>query len=123
MARSEGLMNRSRLANRRSHDLHTIVHAGMAFTIGIGRYGEAGEGPIGECFLDVTSGKVGTAIEAMTHDLATIISIALQHGTPLAELRSSVSREGDIDAQPSIDNPPQSIAGALLDLLAAESDR
>lgn len=99
---------RERLANRRAHDVHMIVHDNMVITAGLGAYGD---GRIGEVFVSVA--KVGTSLEALGHDAATILSIALQYGAPLSDLRHALSRDET--------GHPQSLIGAVLDLMAEVS--
>lgn len=96
---------RERMPARRSHDVTSIVHAGMVATIGTGRHAD---GRLGEVFVDVA--KVGTALEALGKDASILVSIALQHGASIDELRHSMSRQED--------GAPQSLIGAVLDEIA-----
>ncbi len=69
-----------------------------------------GRAVVREVFLRPSGGaKAGSAIDALVDDLAVIVSVALQHGVPLAALARSLGRE------PA--GHPASIAGAALDLL------
>lgn len=104
---------RRRLPNRRSHEVATVVHGGMTATVGIGVYagdGDPASGAPAEVFIGVA--KAGTALEALGHDAATVLSIALQYGAPLAVLRHSVSRDEG--------GRPGSLIGAVLDHMAGE---
>lgn len=100
---------RRKLPPRRMHDAVTIVHRGVAFSVGIGRYGLTPGDPVGEVFIDAA--KAGSEVSTLSHDAATIISIAIQYGTPLSVLASAVAR---------LDGLPQSAIGAVLDLLVRE---
>jgi len=77
-------------------DLNTV------FTIAVGRYDD---GRIGEVFID--GALIGSAMNAITHDAAVLLSIGLQYGVPLATMRHAVSRDGKEKAA--------TIIGAVLD--------
>ena len=96
---------RSRVPDRREHEVFEFEHLGLHYTAGIGRYGH---GPIGEVFLD--SNKSGTAIQTYARDSAVVLSMLLQHGCPIETIRHAVTRNSDGKAAGPI--------GALLDLLA-----
>lgn len=61
--------------------------------------------------------RVGSTLDALLGDMATGISVALQHGVPLDALRSAMSRAGDFEAAPST-APRASAMGVALDLMA-----
>ena len=61
--------------------------------------------------------RVGSTLDALLGDMATGISVALQHGVPLDALRSAMSRAGDFDADPTT-APRASAMGVALDLMA-----
>lgn len=73
-------------------------------TITIGFYDD---GTIGEVFIN--GGKSGEQIEAIARDAAVILSLALQYGADLANIRSAITR----DAQ----GRAQSIIGVVIDRL------
>jgi hypothetical protein len=67
------------------------------------------DGRIGEVFVD---GKMRSSEGgALAADAAVLISIALQHGVPLDEMRNGMARSGD--------GLPHSIIGSTLDLLSS----
>jgi ribonucleoside-diphosphate reductase alpha chain len=96
---------RSRLPDKREHEVFHFEHEGLHYVAGIGRYGH---GPIGEVFLN--SNKSGTAIQTYARDSAVILSLLLQHGCPIETIRDAVTRNSDGKAAGPI--------GALLDLLS-----
>lgn len=96
---------RSRLPNRREHEVFKFWHGGFLYTAGIGRYGH---GPIGEVFLDAD--KAGTAIQTHARDGAVILSLLLQHGCAIETIRKTVTRLPNGDAAGPF--------GTLLDLIA-----
>lgn len=69
---------RQRLPQRRAHEVIDFEHGGYRYTAGIGRFDD---GRLAEIFLNVP-GRVGSGIEIMARDAATVASIALQHGAP-----------------------------------------
>ena len=100
---------RERLANRRAHELRTLVHRGQRFTLGFGRYDD---GRLAELFID-TEKPGSNDLDHVARDAAVTCSIALQHGTPVDALGSAVSRDAD--------GSPAGLLGAALDLIAAEA--
>jgi len=98
---------RSRLPDRRPHELFNLEHGGIKYTVGIGRYGD---GRIAEIFLN--AGKDGSTIDANARDHAVTLSLLLQHNFPLESLRHAVGRTSS--------GAPAGILGALLDFLCAE---
>ncbi|KPL55559.1 hypothetical protein ABB55_27740 [Prosthecomicrobium hirschii] len=102
-------MSRERLPNCRPCETIDVVHGGIVYTAGIGRYDD---GRIAEVFLNAA--KSGTAVQAIAHDSAVLISFALQYGAPVEAMRAALARDADGAATGPV--------GALLDLLA-EGDR
>jgi hypothetical protein len=98
---------RARLPNRRSSENLETRFRGKPFTLTFSRFAD---GRIAEAFID--PGKIGNDLAEDARDFAILISIALQHGVPLAVLRSSVSRSGG--------DRPATIAGHALDCLSLE---
>jgi hypothetical protein len=98
---------RTRLPQRRAHQLVDFEHGGQRYTAGIGRFED---GRLAEVFLNVP-GRVGSAIEAMARDAATVASIALQYGAPPETLRRALTRNTDGTAGGPL--------GAVLDLMAS----
>ena len=80
------------------------------FTITIGRFPD---GVIGEVFID--GGKSGQDVQSTARDAAVVLSLALQHGTPIEAIRHAVTRNSNGEAA--------SILGATVDRLAMVSVR
>ena len=96
---------RQRLSQRRAHELVDFEHGGHRYTAGIGRFDD---GRLAEVFLNVP-GRVGSGIEAMARDAATVASIALQYGAPAKTIRRALTRNTDGSASGPL--------GTVLDLL------
>jgi len=106
------LAPRLRLADRRAADVIEFVHrlpggSAQPMTATIGRFPDGG---IAEIFIDPP--KLSNDAANLARDVAVLISIALQRGATIAEMRGAVGRAED--------GTPHSIAGSALDLLAAE---
>jgi ribonucleoside-diphosphate reductase alpha chain len=95
---------RTRLPNRRGHELIDFEHSGRSYTVGIGRFED---GRLAELFLNAT--KVGTDLETTGRGAAITASLALQYGCPVEVLRHALTRNSDGSAAGPI--------GTLLDLL------
>ncbi len=112
---------RTRLPNRRPAHVETLEVDGQIITACVG-FDPATEQPR-EVFLN--GGKEGSQFDAMLADAATIISVALQYGVPIAALAKSVGRVPNAPTTPdSLDqlnagSQPTSALGAALDLLIA----
>jgi hypothetical protein len=100
-------MNRERLPNRRPSLSFAFEHGGHKFTATVGVYSD---GRPAELFL--SSGKAGTAVEAVARDLAVVASIALQHGAAIDTLLHAITRLEDGSAAGPM--------GKLLDLIATK---
>jgi hypothetical protein len=96
---------RKRLPNRREHEVFEFSHEGHDYIVGLGRNDI---GQLAEVFLNAS--KAGTAIETQARDGAIILSIALQHGVQINDLRNTMTRNSDGSASGPL--------GKLLDLLA-----
>jgi len=79
---------RQRLADRRASETFGIEHDRVRFTVS---YGRDNNGQIKEVFIN--GGKIGSGIEVMINDAATIISVALQFGVMPKELLKSMRRD------------------------------
>ena len=97
---------RERLPDRRPCETFEFDHRGIAYTASIGLYPD---GRIAEAFID--GPKAGTDLQIAAKDSAVAVSIALQHGASVDELRHAMGRGGN--------GKPQGVIGALLDLMAA----
>jgi hypothetical protein len=81
-------------------------HWGLSYIVGLGR--SPGSVDISEVFINC--GKSGEQVQTLARDSAVLLSLALQHGAPVGELRNAITR--DADGQPS--GP----IGRLLDIMA-----
>ena len=96
---------RRRLPQRRAHEVLDFEHGGHRYTAGVGRFDDGG---LAEIFINVP-GHVGSGIETMARDAATVASIALQYGAPAETVRRALTRNTDGSAGGPL--------GAILDLL------
>jgi hypothetical protein len=87
------------------HETIRFRHWNMAYIAGLGRANA--QAPISEVFLNV--GKTGEQAETLARDSAVLLSLALQHGTPLATIAHAITRNADGSASGPI--------GALVDLM------
>ena len=78
------------LPNRRGHELLDFEHAGIQYTVGIGRFDD---GSVAEVFLNTS--KHGTAVDVNARDAAVAASLVLQHGCPADTLRKALTRNSD----------------------------
>ena len=103
-------MIRRTLPQRRASETFTLRFWNQDFSVTVGLFDD---GTPGEVF--VTSRKTGGDVEAIARDAAVVISLALQHGTPLAAIKHAITRNGAGEAA--------SILGATVDHLAMVSVR
>ena len=103
-------MTRRILSQRRACETFDLRFWSQNFTITVGRYPD---GMIGEVFID--GGKSGQDVQSTARDAAVVLSLALQHGTPIETIRHAVTRSGSGQAA--------SILGATVDRLATVSVR
>ena len=84
------------LPQRRASESFDLDFGGLAraHTITIGFYDD---GTIGEVFIN--GGKSGEQVEAIARDAAVILSLALQFGADLANIKSAITRDAQGDAQ------------------------
>ena len=121
MQLSKAAVARARLPNRRLSHLETLEVDGQVITACVGF--DPATGQPREVFLN--GGTAGSQVDALVADAATIISVALQFGVPVAALAKSVGRVPNVLATPgALDRlvsggPPASLIGAALDLLIA----
>ena len=112
---------RQRLPDRRPSHLETLEVGGQSITACIG-FDPATDQP---CEVFLNGGKEGSQFDAMLADAATIISVALQYGVPVAALAKSVGRAPNASTMPgSLDqlaagSQPAGAIGAALDLLCS----
>lgn len=96
---------RRTLPQRRYCETFELQHGGNVSRVTLGRYPD---GRVGEVFI--TGAKVGSDLEASLRDAAVLISLALQHGVPVATMAGAITREGD--------GRPSTVIGDVLDQLA-----
>ncbi|MGU3495916.1 hypothetical protein ACLBXM_17890 [Xanthobacteraceae bacterium A53D] len=96
---------RHRLEARREHDVLSFDHDGIPYTAGYSRFAHGG---VSELFMN--AGKVGTSLDAMTRDASILLSLLLQHGVKMEDIRPAMTRNGDGRASGPV--------GAFLDLMA-----
>jgi hypothetical protein len=86
------------------------------FTITLGRHAD---GRIAEVFIDVPYQQRKFATALLGKDVATLISIALQHGSTVEELQAAMGR-GEASRMGKIVEMPHTLIGTVLDALVAE---
>jgi hypothetical protein len=102
------MTNRRSLPQRRASENFDIEFGGIgrAYQITVGFHGT---GEIGEVFVD--GGKSGQDAEAIARDGAILLSLALQYGAALANIRTAITRDEQGNAS--------SIIGAVVDQLSS----
>ena len=99
-------MPRACLPNRRLGSTFPISHGGFEYLVTVGRYADGRS--IGEVFIEaIGKGGKNSPMSEIARDAAILISLALQHFTPLDTLRNAVSRNGN--------GAPATLIGAVLD--------
>jgi hypothetical protein len=83
-------MTRTVLPNRRKADIFDLRFGEIDYVVTVGRYVS---GAVAEVFISCH--KAGSTVANLARDAAVILSLALQHGTPLATLAAGVTREED----------------------------
>lgn len=99
-------MTRRILPQRRSCETFEIDYGGLAksHTITLGFYDD---GTLGEVFIN--GGKSGEVVEGIARDSAVLLSLALQYGAELENIKSAITRDEQ--------GAPSSIVGAVVDQL------
>lgn len=121
---------RERLPDRRALDAIEVAHIWAPATdqqveetllVSIGRYAD---GRLAEVFIDypLREGERRKSDRTVNlgHDVATIVSIALQYGAPIEVLRRAVGR-AEVNYMGTARLMPHTIIGTVLDALAAEA--
>lgn len=122
---------RERLPDRRaSHSVEAVhiwapgtaqeIHEPLLVT-----YGLHADGRIGEVFIDslaAAKGKLAARTTDMQKDVAVMISLALQHGATLDELREAAGH-AEVNLMGKVTRLPATIAGTVLEVLATEQVR
>ena len=101
-------MTRRALPQRRASETFNLRFWNQPFTVTVGFYAD---GTPGEVFID--GGKSGQDIQGAARDGAVLLSLALQHGTPIETIRGAVTRNGTGVAA--------SILGAVVDSIASNA--
>ena len=97
-------MSRTHLPQRRYQETFDVDHGGHLFSVSVGFHHD---GTPGEVF--VQAHKRASDVEAAARDAAILISLAMQHGVPLQQLRDGVTRDSR--------GAPASVVGAVLDAI------
>ena len=104
-------MSRDLLPNKREAETFTVSFGGEKYDVTIGTYDD---GRVGEVFInrirDKAAAKLGTHLDGVCRDGAILLSLALQHGTPIETIRHAVTRDES--------NRPATIMGAIVDRIA-----
>ncbi len=103
-------MPREVLPKRRFTETRDFMHQNDPYTLSIGYFED---GRPAEVFINHKMNE--SALGVLAHDAAVLISIALQHGSSVRELRAAIAR-----TENEVDSPPQSVVGTVLDILAGE---
>lgn len=104
-------MTRSRLPNRRAHEVIKFSHWGLSYIVGMGRDVDRRRipfGPVSEVFINC--GKSGEQVQTLSRDSAVLLSLALQYGAPIGELQKAITRDAN--------GEPSGPIGRLLDIMA-----
>jgi hypothetical protein len=101
------LMTRRTLPQRRSCETFEIAFGGLArsHTVTLGYYDD---GTVGEVFIN--GGKSGEQVEAIARDGAVLLSLALQYGAEIENIKSAITRDER--------GAPSSVVGAVIDQLS-----
>jgi hypothetical protein len=98
-------MIRRTLPQRRASETCDLRFWSQPFTVTVGFYAD---GAPGEVFIDGC--KTGTDVASVVRDAGVVISLALQHGTPIESIRHAVTRDGSGSAR--------SLLGVIIDAIA-----
>ena len=95
------------LPQRRRCETFEIAWGGLdrRHTITLGFYDD---GALGEVFIN--GGKSGEVVEAIARDGAVLLSLALQYGAEIDNIKSAITRDGQ--------GAPSSVVGAVIDQLS-----
>ena len=115
-------MPRHRLDNRREADTFDVVHITpqgdeQPLTLSVGR---RPDGEIAEVFVEVPYQQRKFATALLGKDVATLISIALQHGASVEELHDAMGRS-EMNRLGKMIEAPHTIIGTVLAALKAKS--
>ena len=96
------------LPQRRSAETFDLRFWNQPSTVTIGFYAD---GTPGEVFIDGC--KTGNDIQSIARDAGVLLSLALQHGTPIEAIRHAVTRGASEE--------PASLLGAVVDSIETKS--
>ncbi|WP_338822138.1 hypothetical protein WDM22_38630 [Bradyrhizobium septentrionale] len=98
------------LPQRRRAETLEVAFGGLdrAHTVTVGYYDDD---TIGEVFIN--GGKSGEMVESIARDGAVLLSLALQYGVGLSNIKSAITRDGQ--------DAPASIIGAVVDRLSEDA--
>lgn len=83
-------MSRTRLPDRRPHEVVAFDFGGIQYIAGVGYYAD---GRLAEIFM--SAGKLGTSADVAARDASVATSLLLQHGCPVETLRKALMRNVD----------------------------
>lgn len=107
-------MTRRRLPSRRKSWTQKARIGGVGIHLTMGEYPD---GSLGEVFISVS--RTGSAMRGTLDALAIVLSLALQHGTPVATITSAL-RGMDFQPQGPVEGVPGvTSARSVVDYLAA----
>ena len=104
---------RRTLPLRRQSEIEPMTFRGQTYHVGLSRFDD---GSLAETFVS-TPVKSTSSAAADARDVAILISVALQHGASVDELRHSITRSETMEGGAHMGDPA-GIGGALLDKLA-----
>jgi hypothetical protein len=104
MSLPQPIPTRNRLPNRRTCETVAFERDGSHYQMTIGYFPD---GSVGEIFLNADRGD--SLLDVLASDAAIAVSLALQHGTPLNEIKHALKRDARGNAAGPI--------GAALDLI------
>jgi hypothetical protein len=98
------------LPQRRRCETFEIAFGGLnrSHTVTAGYYDD---GSLGEVFIN--SGRSGEPVEAIARDGAVVLSLALQYGADLQNIKTAITRDDQ--------GAPTSVVGAVVDRLSEEA--
>lgn len=116
-------MTREKLPWRRDAYTETIRHFtpdgnGQELIVTVGRFDN---GRVAEVFVDVPYDKQKHMTALLGKDVSTLISIALQHGATVEELRSAMGRS-EVNRLGRMVDMPHTIVGTVLDHMAKKQE-
>lgn len=110
------MIHRQRLASRRTHETVAVEMLEQRFKVGIGRETDIRDvgdvlqvtvGPPAEVFINAQ--KPNSALDVLCSDSAILMSLLIQYGCPIENIRHSMKRDPD--------GKPSSPLGFAADLL------